>query len=83
MPVIDPKKGFAVSADAARALIAKGAGDARPKQDSGALKATTKEPVAVAAPSNPVVADYRTVFYPNSRAPVTSVPTVCPSISGR
>lgn len=80
MPVIDPKKGFAVSADAAKALIAKGAADARPRQGSVALRKLTNESVAVAAPSNGVLAGYQATLYPSAGTQVTSVPTVCPSL---
>ncbi len=76
MPVVDPKKGFAVSAEAAKALIAKGAADARPRQDSGALTTSTNESVAVVAPSMGVVAGHQAAFYPSTNQ-VTSVPTVC------
>lgn len=76
MPIIDPKKGFAVSADAAKALIAKGAADARPRQDSIALKTFTNELVAVAAPSSGIMAGSRATSYPSAVTQVTSVPTV-------
>ena len=77
MPVIDPKKGFAVSADAAKALIAKGAADARPVQGSAAFGTSTNESVAVVAPSNSVVAGYQAALYPSAGTHVTSMPTVC------
>ena len=77
MPIIDPKKGFAVSADAAKALIARGAADARPRQGSLALKASANGSVAIAAPSTGVVAGYQAGFYPGTGAEVTSVPMVC------
>lgn len=75
MPVIDPKKGFAVSADAAKALIAKGAADARPRKDSIALQTSSDESIAIAAPSTGAAAGYQAV-YPSSRTQATSVPTV-------
>lgn len=75
MPIIDPKKGFAVSADAAKALIAKGAADARPRQRQGsvALKTSTNPSVAVVAPSTGVVAGYQTAFYPTAEIQVNDV----------
>ncbi|CAD6570319.1 MAG: hypothetical protein ASARMPREDX12_003450 [Alectoria sarmentosa] len=75
MPIIDPKKGFAVSADAAKALIAKGAADARPRQrqNSVALKTSTNPSVAVVAPSTGVVAGYQTAFYPTAEIQVNDV----------
>lgn len=76
MPVIDPKKGFAVSADAAKALIAKGAADARPRQDPVAIKASTNDSVAVVAPSTGVVAGYQAALYPSAGIQVTPVPFV-------
>lgn len=77
MPVIDPKKGFAVTANAAKALIAQGAADVRPGQDSGALKTSNNESVAVVAPSTGIVAGYQAAFYPSAGTQVASVPTVC------
>ena len=77
MPVIDPKKGFAVSADAAKALIAKGAADARPIQQTGVLEMATNKSVATIAPSTGVVADYQAAFYPSAGTQATAAPTVC------
>ena len=77
MPAIDPKKGFVISADAAQALIAKGAADARPKQSSLALKASTNDPTAVAAPSTGTVAGYQATSYPSAQTQATSFPMVC------
>ena len=77
MPVIDPKKGFAVSADAAKALIAKGAADARPIQQTGVLETSTNKSIATIAPSTGVVADYQAAFYPSAGTQATSAPTVC------
>ena len=75
VPVIDPKKGFAVSADAAQALIAKGAADARPRQQSVALGMSSNKPGAVTAPS-PGTAGHQAAFYPSTGTMVASVPTV-------
>lgn len=77
MPAIDPKKGFVISADAAQALIAKGAADARPKQGSVALKTSTNEPTAVVAPSTGTVASYQVTSYPSAQNQATSFPMVC------
>lgn len=82
MPAIDPKKGFVVSADAAQALIAKGATDARPKQGSVALKTSITEPIAVAAPSTGSVAGYQATSHPSAQIQVTSLPMVCRPVSG-
>ena len=73
MPIIDPKKGFRVSEDAAKALIAKGAADARPRQGSVATKGSTSEP---GAPSTGVMAGYRAALYPGAGTQITPVPTV-------
>ena len=75
MPVIDPKKGFAVSADAAKALIAKGAADARPIQQPRALETSTNKPIF--APSTGVTAGYQAAFHHNAGNGATSIPTVC------
>ena len=77
MPLIDPKKGIAVSADAAKALIAKGAVDARPGKDISTLKISTSESIPLVAPSTGVVAGNQTAFYPSGGNPVTSAPMVC------
>ena len=77
MPVIDPKKGFAVSADAATALIAKGAADARPRQGSAALKTSTNQSIAGVAPSTGVVAGHQAALLPIDGTQVTSTPAVC------
>ena len=77
MPVIDPKKGFAVSADAAKALIAKGAADARPIQQTGVLDMSTNKSVAIIAPSTGVGPGYQAALYPSAGTEATSAPTVC------
>lgn len=77
MPIIDPKKGFAVSEDAAKALIAKGATDARQRRGSVALKTSSSESATVIAPSTGVVAGYQAAFCPSAG---TSIPTVCRSL---
>lgn len=77
MPVIDPKKGFIVSADAAEALIAKGAADARPRQDSVAPKLPNSESVAVVAPPTGLVAGYQAAFHPRAGSQVMSGLAVC------
>lgn len=77
MPVIDPKKGFVVSADAAKALIAKGAIDARPRQGSVAPKMPKNESVAVVAPPTGVVAGSQTGFHHEAGTQITPVPMVC------
>lgn len=77
MPVIDVKKGFVVSADAARALIAKGAADARPVQRLGALETSANQPAAVIAPLTDAVAASQAHFRPSAGTEAMSVPTVC------
>ena len=79
MPVIDPKKGFVVSAEAARALIAKGAADARPVSQPQVLETTTNKPAVAIAPSMSVVGGYQAASHPFARTQATSVPTVCGS----
>ena len=71
MPVIDPKKGFAVSAEAAKALIANGAADARPKQPAVVLGTSISKSAAGITPSTGAVS------YPSTQTQATSVPTVC------
>ena len=71
MPIIDPKKGLAVSEDAANTLIAKGAADARPRQAPIALNKSTNETVT---------ANYGATSQPSAGTHVTSVPTVCRSL---
>lgn len=77
MPIIDPKKGFAVSADAAKTLIARGAADARQRQGSVALKTSTNESVAVIAPATGVMAGHQSALYPTDGTQVIPVSTVC------
>lgn len=77
MPAIDPKKGFVVSADAAQALIAQGAADARPKQGPVALETSINRPVAVAAPSTGTVTIYQATPYPSAQTQAMSFPMVC------
>ena len=77
MPVIDAKKGFVVSADAARALIAKGAADARPIQRLGALETSANQPAALIAPSTGAAAGSQEAFRLRAGTLAMSVPTVC------
>ena len=77
MPVIDAKKGFVVSAEAAKALIAKGAADVRPRQQLGAPEASASKSAAVTAPSTGVVEGSQASFYPSAGTQATSIPTVC------
>lgn len=77
MPVVDAKKGFVVSADAARALIAKGAADARPTQRPGALETSINQPAAVITPSTDAVAGSQVAFHPSAETRAISVPAVC------
>ena len=82
MPVIDPKKGFVVSADAAKALIAKGAADARPVPQRGALEMTTNKPTVVDDPSTGVLSGHQAACHPSAGTQASSVPIVCGSLSG-
>ena len=77
MPVIDPSKGFVVSAHAARALIAKGAADARPLSQTEVLDMHMNKPAAVDAPPMGVITGHQAALHPNAEAQATSVPTVC------
>lgn len=77
MPVIDPKKGLAVSEDAANTLIAKGAADARPRQDPIALNKSTNETAAMSAD---VAANHGATSQPSAVTQFTSIPTVCRSL---
>ena len=77
MPIIDPKKGLAVSEDAANTLIAKGAADARPRQDPITLNKPTNETAAMSAD---VAANHRATSQPSTVTQFTSVPTVSRSL---
>lgn len=77
MPVIDPKKGLVVSADAAQALIAQGAADARPKQGPVGLETSISRPVATAAPSIGTVSVSPATSYPRAQTQPTSLSMVC------
>ncbi|KAM0803426.1 hypothetical protein BDR22DRAFT_886795 [Usnea florida] len=71
MPIIDPKKGLAVSEDAANTLIAKGAADARPRQDPITLNKPTNETAAMSAD---VAEKHGATSQPSTVTHFTSVP---------
>ena len=73
MPIIDPKKGLAVSEDAANTLIAKGAADARPRPDPITLNKSTNETTAMSAD---VAANHGATSQVSAVTQFTSVPTV-------
>ena len=77
MPVIDPRKGFVVSAHAANALIAKGAADARPSSQTQVLNMPMNKPAAIDAPPLGVITDHQAALHPSAGAQATSVTTVC------
>ena len=77
MPVIDPRKGFVVSAQAAKALIAKGAADARPSSQTKVLDMPMNKPAAVDAPPLGVITGHQAALYPIAGTQATSFPTVC------
>ena len=77
MPVIDPRKGFVVSAHAAQALIAKGAADARPSPQTEVLDIPMKKPAAVDAPRMGVITGHHAALQPSAGNQAKSVPTVC------
>lgn len=77
MPIIDPKKGLVVSEDAANTLIAKGAADARPRQDPITLNKSTNETATMSAD---VAANHGATSQPSAVTQVTSVPIVCRSL---
>ena len=79
MLVIDPRKGFVVSAHAAKALIAKGAADARPLLQTGVLDTPMNKPAAVGAPPLGVITGHQAALHP-SAGTQASVPTVCASL---
>ena len=77
MPIIDPKKGLAVSEDAANTLIAKGAADVRPRQNPIALNKPTNETAAMSAD---VAANHGATSQTSTVTQFTSVPTVSRSL---
>ena len=77
MPVMDLKKGIPVSAEAAKALIANGAADVRPKQPAVVPDSSTTSFAAGIAPSTGVVAAYQATSNPSTQTTASSVPTVC------
>ena len=77
MPIIDAKKGLVVSEDAANTLIAKGAADARPRQDPMAVNKSTNETASMLAG---VATNYGATSQPSAVTQVTSVPIVCRSL---
>ena len=80
MPVIDPKKGFPVSEEAAKALIANGATDARPKQSAVVPETSINKSAADIAPSTGVIASHQSTSYPSTQTQAASVPTVCKAL---
>ena len=76
MPIIDAKKGLAVSAEAAKALIAKGAADARPRQQLRALESSANMPVAVTNPSTGFIAGHQTTFHLSAGTQAASIAKV-------
>ena len=80
MAVIDPRKGFVVSEHAAKALIAKGAADARPATQTEVLDVPMNKPAAVDGPSMGVITGHQAALQPSAGTQATSVPTVCASL---
>lgn len=77
MPAIDPRKGFVVSEHAAKALIAKGAADARPSLQTEVLDMPKNSHAAVDAPFMGVNTGHQAALQPSAGTQATSVPTVC------
>ena len=77
MPIIDPKKGLVVSEDAANTLIAKGAADARPRQDPMTLNKSTNETATMSAG---VATIHGATSQSSAVTQVTSVAIVCRSL---
>ena len=80
MPVMDLKKGIPVSADVAKALIANGAADVRPKQPAVVPNSSTTNSAAGIAPSTGVGAGYQASSNPSTQTTASSVPTVCKAL---
>ena len=80
MPVIGAKKGFAVSVNAAKALIAKGAADARPRQPSMAPETSKNVSAAEHFPSTSAIAGHQATSSASAGTLATSVPTVIRSL---
>ena len=80
MPVIDARKGFVVPAHAAKALIAKGAADARPLVQTEMSDTPMNKSAAVDVTPMGVTTANQAALHPKAGTQATSVPTVCTAL---